>query len=62
MNRTKQELREWAENISERGYGKVTLKTVKSVILDRANNDELAQGFTRSEMHTIWEYVNEFNK
>jgi len=61
-NRTRQELRQWAENISEAGYGRVTQKIVKDIILDRANSEELEQGFTRSDMRIIWQYVNEFNQ
>ena len=61
-NRTRQELRRWAENISEPRYGRVTQKIVKDIILDRANSEELEQGFTRSDMRIIWQYVNEFNQ
>ena len=61
-NRTRQELRQWAENISEPRYGRVTQKIVKDIILDRANSEELEQGFTRSDMRIIWQYVNEFNQ
>ena len=62
MNWTDKQLRNWAENISEPGYGKVSQKTVREVILDRANNEELAQGFSRDEIRTITAYANEFNK
>jgi len=59
---TNQELRQWAENISEPGYGRVSQKIVRKVILDRANTEELNQGFNREEIRTITAYVNEFNK
>ena len=56
--RTQRELRQWAENISEPGYGHVTQDMTRAIILNRANVEELEQGFTRSEMRTIWQYVN----
>lgn len=59
MNWKTQELKQWAENISEPSYGKASQKLVREVILDRANTEELEQGFTRAEIRTITDYVNE---
>ena len=58
-NWTNEELREWAENISVTGYGRVTQARVKKFLIMRANAEELAQGFNRSEICTITSYVNE---
>ena len=62
MNWTNQELRQWAENISEPAYGRVSQKLVREVIFDRANTEELEQGFNREEIRTIWSYVNEIQE
>ena len=57
--KTNEELRQWAENIARGGWGKVTVKIVDGVIRDCANAQESQQGFTRQDIRTITEYVNE---
>ncbi len=62
MNRTSHELRQWAENIAVTGYGMVSQKFIKGVVEDRANTEELEQGFTHKEIRTITNYVNEIQE
>ena len=59
MKRTAQELQQWAENIAVQGYGRVSQKLVRGVVEDRANTEELGQGFTRREIRAITQLVNE---
>jgi len=58
MKRTRQELSQWAENIGEPCYGRVTQKLVREVIENRANAEERERGFTRDEIKIITEFVN----